>query len=161
MAAGDLPGAADAARYALLAAEGGVYLDADWYPGRADLPLDAAIPMAGLAAPAEEVGRLTGRGMLLLANSVIAAAPGHPALRHLLAVLPAAQAAIPGAPAWWTTGPLIFTLVARQGPVTVLDAGLIGAPLPPAATLAEAAARAAEEQAQDGGPLIPWKPWSA
>ncbi|QYK41182.1 MAG: hypothetical protein KF887_17665 [Paracoccaceae bacterium] len=161
LAAGDYPGAVDAARYAILLAEGGVYLDADWYPARDDIGLDHAIPMAGLAALAEDVPRLTGRGSLLLANSLIAAAPDHPAIRRLVEILPLAAAAMPGAPAWWATGPLVFTLVARQGPVTVPAPGMVEPGLPPGTTLAMAMARAAEVQARDGGMLIPWKPWDA
>jgi mannosyltransferase OCH1-like enzyme len=155
----DWPGAVDAARYAILAAEGGVWLDADWFPGRADQALHDAIPMTGLATLAEDIPRLTGRGSLLLANSVIAAPPGHPALRHLLDVLPAVAEALPGAPAWWATGPLVFTLVARAGPVSVLAFDLVEPALPHSATLAEAEARAAQVRTRGGGLLIPWKPW--
>lgn len=156
---GDYPGAVDAARYAILARHGGVYLDADWYPARDDLGFHDLIPLAGLCAMAEEVPRLTGRGAVFLANSFIAAPPGHPAMVHLAAILPRAEAAVPGAPAWWTTGPVIFTLVARGGPVTLAPQGFVADLMPEGTTLPKAQARAAEAQAQDEGLLIGWKPW--
>ena len=111
--------------------------------------------MTGLTAMAEEVPRLTGKGPVLLANSFIAAPPGHPVMVRLRAVLPLAAAAIPGAPAWWTTGPLIFTLIARDGPMTLAGAGLVAAALPRAAPFAQVEAALG----RDGGLLIAWKSW--
>lgn len=155
LARGDYPGAVDAARYAILAQEGGIYLDCDWYPARMDAGFHDLIPMTGLTAMAEEVPRLTGKGPVLLANSFIAAPPGHPVMDRLRAVLPLAAAAIPGAPAWWTTGPLIFTLIARDGPLTLAGAGLVAAALPRAAPFAAVEAALG----RDGGLLIAWKSW--
>ncbi len=154
VAAGDLPGAVDVARYRLLLAEGGVYLDCDWYPARPDLPPEAAIPATGLSALAEPSPRIAAGGSLLLSNALIAAPPGHPALARLVRALPEVARRLPGAPAWWATGPLPFTLAARQGPVAVLDAGLIAGNLPRGASLAGA-------QAAQGGEgwLIAWKGW--
>jgi inositol phosphorylceramide mannosyltransferase catalytic subunit len=156
---GDYPGAVDAARYAILAREGGVYLDADWYPARHDIGFHDLMPLTGLCAMPEDVPRLTGVGSMMLANSFIAAPPGHPALVRLAAILPEVEAALPGAPAWWTTGPLIFTLVARAGPVTIAPQGFVVDGMPAGAGLAEVQARTARAQAQDQGLLIPWKPW--
>lgn len=161
LAAGDYPGAVDAARYAVLAAEGGVYLDADWYPARLDRSFHDFMAMRGLCLMAEEVPRLTGRGAVLLANSVIAAPAGHPVLHHLCRVLPRAAAAVPGAPAWWVTGPLVLTLVARRGPITLLDAGIVAAQMPPGAGLSQVKAVAATVATADQGLLIGWKPWQS
>lgn len=157
LAAGDYPGAVDAARYAILAQEGGIYLDCDWYPARSDIGFHDVLPLTGLTAVAEDIPRLTGKGPLLLANSFIAAPPSHPVLQHLQTVLPLAAKAIPGAPAWWTTGPLIFTLVARSGSLTLADADLVAATLPRAAPFAEV--QRAMADARDGGLLIGWKSW--
>ncbi|MFN3825699.1 MAG: glycosyltransferase family 32 protein [Pseudorhodobacter sp.] len=159
LAAGDYPGAVDAARYAILAAEGGIYLDADWYPARMDLGFHDFLPMRGLCLMAEEVPRLTGRGALLLANSVIGTPPGHPVLHHLCDVLPRAAAALPGAPAWWVTGPLILTLLARRGPLTLMDEAMVAGHLPPGSDPAAAQAMADQAAAADQGLLIGWKPW--
>ncbi len=160
MAAGDLPGAVDIARYALLIREGGIYLDCDWYPARADMPPDAVFPARGLAALAEPSPRLVAGGSLLLSNAVIAAPAGHPALMRLMLALPDFAARLPGAPAWWVTGPLAFTLAARSGPVTLLDAGLVAGNLPRGAPLAEAERLAARcEAGGEGGFLIAWKGW--
>ena len=83
LARGDYPGAVDVARYAILAAEGGIYLDCDWYPARDDLSFHDLLPLIGLTAWAEDVPRQTGIGGLLLGNSFIAAPPDHPALHRL------------------------------------------------------------------------------
>lgn len=157
-ARGDLPGAVDVARYHILLREGGVYLDCDWYP--AGPSLETALPLAGLSAMAEPVPRLTGRDGLLLANSLIAAPPGHPAIAALVAALPEALRRCPEGPAWWTTGPLVFTLACREGPMTLLEASLVGGAAPPRAEAAELA-RMAEAAAAGGGLLIGWKPWQA
>jgi hypothetical protein len=156
---GDLPGAVDVARYLILAEEGGLYLDCDFYPARPDLPAADWLPQAGLVAMDEPIPRATGRGTLLLANSLIGAPPGHPAFRRILDCLPGVAAALPGGPAWWVTGPLIFTLVAREGPVALTAAGTVAADLPPATPLAEVEARVTANIAAGGGPLFAWKPW--
>lgn len=159
--AGDLPGAVDIARYHLLAREGGLYLDCDWYPADAAMPIGAVIPAQGLSVIAEPAPRLVAGGSLLLSNALIAAPAGHPALRHLIATLPEVAARLPKSPAWWVTGPLAFTLAARRGPVSVLNAGLVvGEVAKGAAALAEADALAAKNVANGGGGfLIAWKGW--
>ncbi len=47
MEAGDLPGAVDVARYFILHAQGGIYLDCDWYPARDDLSFADVLPLIG------------------------------------------------------------------------------------------------------------------
>jgi mannosyltransferase OCH1-like enzyme len=159
LARGDYPGAVDAARYAILAAEGGIYLDCDWYPARDDLAFHDLLPLIGLTALAEEIPRLTGAGALLLANSFLAAPPAHPVFIRLAEVLPEIVADMPKAPAWWSTGPLIFTLLARNGAVALADAHFVAAHLPRGAPLAEVETIRARAGAEDLGPLIAWKSW--
>jgi inositol phosphorylceramide mannosyltransferase catalytic subunit len=159
--AGDLPGAVDIARYHLLAREGGLYLDCDWYPADAAMPPGAVFPAQGLSVIAEPAPRLVAGGSLLLSNALIAAPAGHPALRHLIAALPEVAARLPKSPAWWVTGPLAFSLAARRGPVTVLNAGLVAGAVPQGREgLTEARALAAKNSADgDAGFLIAWKGW--
>lgn len=159
LARGDHPGAVDVLRYHIMAREGGIYLDCDWYPARDDLGFHDLIALRGLAAMAETVPRQTSAGGLLLANSFIAVAPGHPAMHRLLAVLPKIAERLPGAPAWWTTGPLPFTLVARGGALTLADAGIVAASLPRRAPPAAIAAAQADARARDRGLLIACKSW--
>jgi mannosyltransferase OCH1-like enzyme len=160
LGAGDLPGAVDVARYHILAREGGLYLDCDWYPARDDVPPEAALPMLGLAALAESAPRVTSAGCMLVSNALIAAPPRHPAFARLIAALPAVAQALPDAPAWWVTGPLPFTLAARGGPMTLLDAGIVAAVLPRRAPMADVDAVRARTAAGDGpGLLIGWKSW--
>ena len=159
LARGDFPGAVDIARYLLLEQEGGVYLDCDWYPARGDIGFHDLLPMTGLTAMAEDVPRKTGRGSLLLANSFIAAPAHHPVLARLNAVLPEAVAALPEAPAWWSTGPLIFTVVARGGAITLADGGLVAGELPRGAPPADVEAACRRAEAEDGGLLLAWKSW--
>jgi inositol phosphorylceramide mannosyltransferase catalytic subunit len=156
---GDLPGAVDAARYAILAAEGGIYLDCDWYPARDDITFHDRLPLTGLCAMAEAVPRDTGAGGLMLANSFLAAPPRHPVFIRLTEVLPAILAEMPRAPAWWATGPLIFSRLARLGPVTLADAGLVAAELPRNAPSSQIDAVRARAPAEDLGLLIGWKSW--
>lgn len=157
LARGDYPGAVDVARYRVLAAEGGIYLDCDWYPARDDISFHDLLPMRGLGAMAEDVPRDTGMGGLLLANSLIMAPPGHPVLNRLNAVLPQVLALMPDVPAWWSTGPLIFTLIARGGAVVLADAAMVVASLPRGAAFA--AVEAARGQAAATGLLVAWKSW--
>lgn len=158
VAAGDLPGAVDVARYALLFEAGGLYLDCDWYPARADLPPEAVLPPLGLSVLAEPAPRLVAGQSLLLSNALIAAPPRHPALARLLAVLPEVALRLPGGPAWWVTGPLSFTLAVRRGPVTVLDPAMVAGDLPRGAPEEEAIALAAQNASAPGF-LIAWKGW--
>jgi hypothetical protein len=155
LARGDYPAAVDAARFVILSREGGVYLDADWAPTRDDLSFDAFLPLTGLCAWAEPTPRLTHTGSLCLATSFLAAPPGHPVMAALDARLPAVEAAIPGAPGWWTTGPLILTLLARGGAVTLAPHDLVAGSLPSTGTLDEARAMAGQ------GLMVAWKPWAA
>jgi hypothetical protein len=153
LAQNDFPGAVDAARYAILAQHGGIYLDADWMPTRNDVSFDAFFPLAGLCALAEPVARLTHTGSLLLANSFLGAPAGHPVFTALDSILPAVETELPGAPAWWTTGPVIFTLLARAGAVTLAPHDLVAGSLPRDATPGDAAALAPR------GLMAAWKPW--
>lgn len=50
IADGDYPGAVDVARYVILAREGGIYVDCDWYPARDDLGFADLLPLVGLTA---------------------------------------------------------------------------------------------------------------
>lgn len=159
LARGDYPGAVDVARYAILAAQGGVYLDCDWYPARNDLAFHDMLPMIGLTAMAEEVPRLTGQGGLLLANSFIATPADHPALHRLNASLGAALTAMPDAPAWWSTGPLVFTLAARGGAVCIAPQNLVAGNLPRGAPFADVQAIQRDAVSHHAGPLIAWKSW--
>ncbi|WP_299480000.1 glycosyltransferase family 32 protein [Cypionkella sp.] len=155
----DYPGAVDVARYAILAAEGGIYLDCDWYPARDDIGFHHLLPLTGLTAWAETVPRHTGLGGLLLANSFIATPPNHPALHRLNARLPAVLDLMPEAPAWWSTGPLVFTLAARGGSVSLAPHSLVAGSLPDGAAITEVEALQARILANDGGLLIAWKAW--
>lgn len=159
MARGDYPGAVDVARYAILAAEGGIYLDCDWYPARDDISFHDLLPLIGLTAWAEPVPRQTGMGGLLLGNSFIATPPDHPALHRLNAALPQALDLLPEAPAWWSTGPLVFTLAARGGAVSVAPQTLVAGGLPDRAAMAELQAMRAQAVQGDDGLLIAWKSW--
>lgn len=154
-AKGDLPGAVDVARYHILAREGGIYLDCDWYPARSTL--DSALPRCGLTALAEETPRLTGAGPVLLNNSLIATPPGHPALLHLIAALPRVLDLLPSGPAWWVTGPLVFTLTCRRGPVTLADARIVAAQAD--SGMSEADVKGLAARCDNPGLLIAWKPW--
>ena len=153
----DLPGAVDVARYQILANEGGLYLDCDWVPV-GDQPFEAVIPLRGLSAMAEKTPRRTGVGSAFLNNSVIAAPPGHPVFEQLLHCLPAVLERLPKGPAWWVTGPLVFTLASRGGPICVLDAGLSEGE-----TVGERAEVDAAVAALSGAGsptfLHAWKPW--
>lgn len=155
----DYPGAVDVARYIILERLGGIYLDCDFYPARDDISFHDLLPLIGLSAFAEEVPRKTGRGSVLLANSFIAAPPGHPVFTRMLAAFPDILAAMPKAPAWWATGPLIFTVVARAGSVCLADAGFVAASLPDRASYDALKALRAAMTPEDTGLLIAWKSW--
>ncbi|MES2435981.1 MAG: glycosyltransferase [Pseudomonadota bacterium] len=159
LARGDYPGAVDVARYAILAAEGGIYLDCDWYPARDDIGFHNLLPLIGLTAWAETVPRQTGLGGLLLGNSFIATPPNHPALHRLNAALPQVLDLLPEAPAWWSTGPLVFTLAARGGAVSVAPQTLVAGALADRAAVAEVDAMRALALQGDSGLLIAWKSW--
>ena len=156
---GDFPGAVDVARYVILEKIGGVYVDCDWYPTRNDVGFHDLLPMIGLTSLAEETPRNTGKGGLLLANSLIATPPQHPVFTRLLAVLNDVMTELPNAPAWWATGPLIFTLMARGGSVTLADADLVAGSLPQATTVADVERWCQQAQDDDSGLLLAWKSW--
>jgi len=159
LARGDYPGAVDVARYAILAAEGGIYLDCDWYPARDDISFHHVVPLIGLTGWAEMVPRQTGLGGVLLGNSFIATPPDHPALHRLNAQLPQVLDLLPAAPAWWSTGPLVFTLAARGGAVSLAPQSLVAGVLADRAAMAEVSALRAQALQGDGGVLIAWKSW--
>ncbi|MFN0114865.1 MAG: glycosyltransferase family 32 protein [Paracoccaceae bacterium] len=155
---GDFPGAVDLARYLILREEGGVYLDCDWYPAAPQVAFHDRLGMTGLTAFAEDIPRGTSAGSVFLANSFIAAPAGHPAMARLLAVIPEVAARLPGAPAWWVTGPLVFTLAARGGAVALADAGFVAGSMEPGASLAEVEAQVAA--GGGAGMVLAWKPWA-
>lgn len=157
--AGDFPGAVDVARYLILAREGGIYLDCDWYPARMDVGLDAFMPLVGLSALAEQTPRNLGGDSLLLTNSFIAAPPQHPLFDILVDALPGVMAELPGAPAWWATGPVIFTLLARMTAVTVPDTRFVAANLAQQAPVAGVLDAARKAEGSASGFLIGWKSW--
>jgi inositol phosphorylceramide mannosyltransferase catalytic subunit len=157
---GDYPGAVDVARYLILRDLGGIYLDCDWYPARTSRSFHGLLPLAGLCLFAEETPRNTGAGSILFANSFIATPAGNPVLARLCEVLPSVVADLGDAPAWWSTGPLILTVIARSGPVSLAAADFVAGSLPGSASQRDVQAFAAEAEANDAaGLLIAWKPW--
>jgi mannosyltransferase OCH1-like enzyme len=156
---GDYPGAVDVARYFVLHAVGGIYIDCDWYPTRDDIGFADLLPLVGLMALPEDTPRETGSGSLLLTNSLIAAPPAHPVFSRLLQGIPEVIAALPEAPAWWSTGPLIMTVVFRGTNVSVPDGKLVAANLRRGAPFSEVEAACRKAVAQGHGLLIGWKSW--
>lgn len=159
MSKGDYPGAVDVARYVLLERFGGLYLDCDWYPTRDDISFHDLLPLLGLTAMAEAIPRNTGKGGLLLANSMIATPAHHPTFTRLLACLTDVMADLPEEPAWWSTGPLIFTLMSRGGSITLADADFVAGSLPQNTSLPDVHAWCNEAKANDKGLLLAWKSW--
>ncbi len=159
LARGDYPGAVDVARYLILERFGGVYLDCDWYPARDDLSFADCLPLVGLCALAEDIPRQTGLGSLLLTNSFLASPPGHPVWTRIIDAMPKAMAALPDAPAWWSTGPLLLTVVLRGTSFTVPEAGLVAANLERQAPFSAVEAARETAHSKDGGLLIGWKSW--
>jgi mannosyltransferase OCH1-like enzyme len=153
----DFPGAVDVARYHILRAQGGLYLDCDWMP-IGNVPIDAVIPSNGLSALAEETPRLTGTGSPFFNNSVIAAPKAHPTFDKLLSTLPKVFEVLPDGPAWWVTGPLVFTLASRAGPVSLLDAGISAGPFKGNRSEVDAEIRRLSA-APNAAFLLGWKPW--
>ncbi len=156
---GDYPGAVDVARYVVLQKLGGIYLDCDWYPARQDVSFHDVMPLMGLSVMAEPIPRNTGKGALLLANSLLATPANHPVFNRLIDVLDEVTQTLPDAPAWWVTGPLVFTLVARGGPITLADAGLVAGSLPQDTAQTDVDAWCHDNQTNDGGLLLAWKSW--
>lgn len=156
---GDLPGAVDVARYIILERFGGLYLDCDWYPVRDDISFHDVLPMTGLVAMAEDVPRMTGKGSLLLANSFIAAPAQHPVFTRLIAALEKVSTELPKAPAWWSTGPLMFTLMSRGGSITLADADLVAGVLPQDTSLSEVKHWCAQTRLNNSGLLLAWRSW--
>ncbi|WEO71070.1 glycosyltransferase family 32 protein [Agrobacterium vitis] len=159
LARGDYPGAVDVARYLILQHFGGIYLDCDWYPARDHISFADCLSLVGLAALAEDTPRQTGLGSLLMTNSFIASPPGHPVFARIIEAMPQAMALLPDAPAWWSTGPLLMTVVFRGTSFTVPDASLIAANLQRGAPFAEVEAARDTALTTDGGLLIGWKSW--
>lgn len=156
---GDMPGAVDVARYIVMQQMGGIYLDCDWYPARDDISFHDRLSLIGLNVIAEDVPRDTGFGSVLLSNALIAAPADHPAITRMLKALPAALLAMPDAPAWWSTGPLLFTVVCRGGAVAIADSALVAGSAAREASEAEVHSLCAQVLADDGGLLLAWKPW--
>lgn len=156
---GDYPGAVDVARYLILERFGGIYLDCDWYPARNDLSFADYLPLVGLSALAEDTPRQTGLGSLLLTNSYLSTPPGHPVFTRILEAMPYAIKSLPGAPAWWSTGPLLLSVVFRGTSFSVPDARFVAANLQRQAPFAMVDAARAQALHQDGGLLIGWKSW--
>jgi inositol phosphorylceramide mannosyltransferase catalytic subunit len=156
---GDYPGAVDVARYLILERFGGLYLDCDWYPARDEVSFADCLPLVGLSALAEDTPRQTGLGSLLLTNSFLASPPGHPVFTRIIEAMPKAILALPLAPAWWSTGPLLLSVVFRGTSFSVPDAGFVAATLARQAPFASVEAARAQAQAQDRGLLIGWKSW--
>ncbi|HCJ72115.1 MAG TPA: mannosyltransferase [Agrobacterium sp.] len=156
---GDYPGAVDVARYILLERFGGIYLDCDWYPVRDDVSFDSFLPLAGLTAFDEKTPRNTGQGSMLLANSFIAAPAAHPVFRKMLAAFPDILEEMPRAPAWWSTGPLIFTVIARQGSISLAPAAFVAASVPDRTPFDTVDAIRRDLAKDAGGLLIAWKSW--
>lgn len=152
---GDFPGAVDVARYMILRDIGGIYLDCDWYPGGNRGSFHDVLPVTGLSVFAEDTPRNTGAGSVLFANSFIATPAGNPVFSRLCDALPSVIEELGDAPAWWSTGPLIFTVIARSGPVSLAGAGFVASSAPAGALLPDVQAMAADAD----GLLIPWKPW--
>ena len=156
--AGDYPGAVDVARYLILQAQGGIYLDADFHPvpqGRGQgQDFDDYLPAQGLSALPEDTPRVTGRGPVLLTNALISCPPGHPVMATLLRIMPQAVALMPRAPAWWVTGPLLFTLLARLCPLGMAAHDIIAGRLP-----RRAPPQALAQFRDAPGLLIDWKSW--
>ena len=144
-----------------LAAQFSVVGDDEFAVERDDLGFHDRLPLVGLSAIAEAVPRQTGAGSVLLSNAFIAAPKAHPVLARLLAVLPEAMETLPGAPAWWATGPLPFTIVARAAAVTIADDALVAGQAAAGAGLAEVRALCARLATAGGGLLLAWKPWAA
>lgn len=159
MEAGDLPGAVDVARYFILHAQGGIYLDCDWYPARDDISFADLLPLIGLSALLEDTPRDTGLGGALLTNSFIATPPSHPVFKKLLDIIPEATRRLPDGPAWWSTGPLIMTLLFRRTTFTVPEAAFVAANLARRAPIEEVEAAQAHAVSQEQGLLIGWKSW--
>ena len=98
--------------------------------------------------------RVTGRGPVLLTNALIAAPAGHPVMAALLRIMPEAVRSLPRAPAWWVTGPLVFTLLARLCPLGMAAHDIVAGRLP-----RRAPPEALAQFRGQPGLLIDWKSW--
>lgn len=155
----DLPGAVDVARYLILKRFGGVYLDCDWYPARNDISFHDVLPLTGLNAMAEDTPRNTGKGSVLLANSFIGAPPDHPVFSRLIDAIDTVNLELPKAPAWWSTGPLMFTLMCRGGSITLADDALMAGKLPQGTPLDQVEQWCESARSLDCGLLLAWRSW--
>jgi mannosyltransferase OCH1-like enzyme len=95
----------------------------------------------------------------MLTNSYIAAPQRHPVFTRILKVLPEVVASLPEAPAWWSTGPLIFTVISRGTSFSVPDATFVAGILPRKAPWSDVEALRKKAQSSDSGLLIGWKSW--
>lgn len=95
----------DIARYELLHAHGGLYVDTDFEPLK---PIEPLIDDMLVFAGEERRG--------LVANGFLGAVKGSPFIKQLIDDLPASVAQRPGQPPWRTTGPEFLTRVAKQRP---------------------------------------------
>lgn len=157
---GDLPGAVDVARYIILERLGGIYLDCDWYPVRDDISFHDLLPMTGLVTMAEDTPRNTGKGSILLANSFIAAPPHHPVFARLNAAMADVTKELPKAPAWWSTGPLLFTLMCRGGSVTLADADFVAGKFSQQTPFSQVKDWCEQSRSADSGLLLAWRSWA-
>lgn len=106
----------DIARYVIVHQLGGMWTDADyqWYG-----PIDPHLAGASFVACWETDN-------LWLANGLIAATPGHPALRAVLAGLPANLRRHSGRRANWLAGPKYWTRIVRsRDDVTLLPSSVL------------------------------------
>jgi mannosyltransferase OCH1-like enzyme len=115
--------------------------------------------MKGICAMAEDIPRNTGKGGLLLANSLIMAPPDQPVVARVLASLDEVNTTLPDAPAWWATGPLLFTLMCRGGSMTLIDSDIVAGSLPQETPIAEVEAWCRASEKKDGGLLLSWTSW--
>jgi hypothetical protein len=95
----------DIARYEILLAYGGLYVDTDFEPLR---PIDGLIADHDMFAVAENQS--------LIANGFVGCTPDHPFMRHIVERLPESVDARPGQPPWRTTGPEFITRCSKERP---------------------------------------------
>ncbi len=113
MEAGRLPGAVDVARYFILKAHGGIYLDCDWYPARDESSFADVLPLIGLARwqkTHQDTPPWEPASDQFFHRHTAAA----PRFSPLLEIMEEATHRLPEGPAWWSTGPLIMTLLFRR-----------------------------------------------
>ena len=115
--------------------------------------------MIGLTAMAEPIPRNTGQGGLLLSNAMLLTPPAHPVFSRLLNILSEVVDALPDAPAWWATGPLIFTVMSRGGSISLTDSSFLAGSVPQDTPLNDVDLWCQQAQQDDLGLLLLWKSW--